>query len=88
MVPGYGLHREMELLVRAGLSPGDALVAATRNGAVLVGADSIGVVAPGKVADLVILTRDPVADIRNTTAIDRVMSHGRLWRPDSIPGVR
>jgi imidazolonepropionase-like amidohydrolase len=88
MVPGYGVHREMELLVHAGLSPGDALVAATRNGAVLVGVDSIGVVAPGKVADLVILTRDPMADIRNSTAIERVMSRGRLWRPDSIPGVR
>ena len=88
MVPGYGLHREMELLVHAGLSPGDAIVAGSRNGAVLIGVDSIGVVAPGKVADLVILTRDPVADIRNTTAIDRVMSRGRLWRPDSIPGVR
>jgi imidazolonepropionase-like amidohydrolase len=87
MVPGYGLHREMELLVHAGLSPAEALVAATRNGALLVGVDSIGVVAPGKVADLVILTRDPMADIRNTTAIDRVMSRGRLWAPDSIPGV-
>jgi imidazolonepropionase-like amidohydrolase len=86
MVPGYGLHRELELLVRAGLSPAEALVAATRNGAVLIGADSIGVVAPGKAADLVVLTRDPMADIRNTTAIDRVMSRGRWWRPDSIPG--
>jgi imidazolonepropionase-like amidohydrolase len=86
MVPGYGLHREMELLVQAGLSPADALVAATHNGAVLIGVDSIGVIAPGKVADLVILTRDPMADIRNTTAIDRVMSRGQLWKPDSIPG--
>jgi imidazolonepropionase-like amidohydrolase len=86
-VPGYGLHREMELLVHAGLSPAEALVAATRNGAVLIGVDSIGVVAPGKVADLVILTRDPMVDIRNTTAIDRVMSRGKLWQPDSIPGV-
>ena len=88
MVPGYGLHREMELLARAGLTPGDALVTATRNGALLIGVDSIGVVAPGKVADLVILTRDPTADIHNTTAIDRVMSRGRLYTPDSIPGIR
>jgi imidazolonepropionase-like amidohydrolase len=88
MVPGYGLHREMELLVHAGLSPADALVAATRTGALLVGVDSLGVLAPGKVADLVLLTRDPLADIRNTRAIDRVMSRGRLWAPDSIPGVR
>ena len=72
----------------AGLTPGDALVSATRNGALLIGVDSIGVVAPGKVADLVILTRDPTADIHNTTAIERVMSRGRLYTPDSIPGIR
>jgi imidazolonepropionase-like amidohydrolase len=88
MVPGYGLHREMELLVNAGLSANDALVTATRNGALLIGVDSIGVVAPGKVADLVVLTRDPTADIRNTRAIERVMSRGRLYAPDSIPGIR
>jgi imidazolonepropionase-like amidohydrolase len=88
MVPGYGLHREMELLARAGLSPSEALVTATRNGALLIGVDSIGVVAPGKVADLVILTRDPIADIHNTTTIERVMSRGRLYAPDSIPGIR
>ncbi|HKU59827.1 MAG TPA: amidohydrolase family protein [Gemmatimonadales bacterium] len=88
MVPGYGLHRELELLAGAGLSPNDALLTATRNGALLIGVDSIGVVAPGKVADLVILTRDPLADIGNTRAIERVMSRGRLYAPDSIPGVR
>lgn len=88
MVPGYGLHREMELLTEAGLTAGDALVTATRNGALLIGVDSIGVVAPGKVADLVVLTRDPAADIRNTRAIERVMSRGRLYTPDSIPGIR
>ncbi|HET7240099.1 MAG TPA: amidohydrolase family protein [Gemmatimonadales bacterium] len=88
MVPGYGLHREMELLANAGLSANDALVAATRNGALLIGVDSIGVVAPGKVADLVVITRDPTADIRTTRAIERVMSRGRLYAPDSIPGIR
>ncbi len=88
MVPGYGLHREMELLANAGLTANDALLTATRNGALLIGVDSIGVVAPGKVADLVILTRDPTADIRNTRAIERVMSRGRLYVPDSIPGIR
>jgi imidazolonepropionase-like amidohydrolase len=88
LVPGYDVHREMQLLVAAGLAPGEALVAATRNGALLLGVDSLGVVAPGKVADLVILSRDPLADIRNTTAIDRVMSRGRLFDPDSLPGGR
>ena len=56
--------------------------------ALLIGVDSIGVVAPGKVADLVILTRDPTADIHNTTAIERVMSRGRLFDPDSLTGGR
>lgn len=84
LVPGYSLHREMELLVSAGLSPREALLSATRNGAVLLGVDSLGLVAPGKAADLVVLTRDPLADIRNTLAIEGVMSRGSLLSPDSL----
>jgi imidazolonepropionase-like amidohydrolase len=84
LIPGYSEHREMELLVGAGLSPRDALLAATRNGALILGVDSLGLLAPGKVADLVVLTRDPLADIRNTLAIDRVMSRGVLLSADSI----
>jgi imidazolonepropionase-like amidohydrolase len=84
LIPGYSEHREMELLVKAGLSPRDALLAATRNGALILGVDSLGLLAPGKVADLVVLTRDPLADIRNTLAIDRVMSRGVLLSADSM----
>ncbi len=84
LVPGYSEHQELQLLVEAGFAPRDALLAATRNGALLLGVDSLGLLAPGKVADLVILTRDPLADIRNTLAIDRVMSRGHLLSPDSI----
>ena len=73
LIPGYSEHRELELLVGAGFSPRDALLAATRNGALLLGVDSLGILAPGKAADLVVLTRDPLGDIRNTLAIDRVM---------------
>ena len=61
--------------------------AATRNGALLLRVDSLGLVAPGKVADLVILDRDPLADIRNTLSIDRVMIRGRMLSPDSIRAV-
>jgi imidazolonepropionase-like amidohydrolase len=46
--------------------------------------DSIGLIAPGKVADLVILTRDPLADIRNTRAIESVMLRGVMFAADSI----
>jgi len=84
MVPGASEHDEMALLVAAGLTPGDALLAATRNGAELLGADSLGRVVAGKVADLVILTADPLADIANTRRIDRVMLRGLLFNADSI----
>jgi imidazolonepropionase-like amidohydrolase len=84
LIPGYSEHRELELLVGAGFSPRDALLAATRNGALLLGVDSLGLLAPGKVADLVILTRDPLKDIRHTLAIDRVMSRGSLLSVDSL----
>ena len=84
LVPGYSEHREMELLVRAGLSPREALRAATRNGAVLLGVDSLGLLAPGKAADLVVLTKDPLADIRNSRAIQAVMIRGQLLNADSI----
>jgi imidazolonepropionase-like amidohydrolase len=84
MIPGYAVHREMELLVAAGLTPAEAISAATRNGALLLRVDSLGLIAPGKVADLVVLDRDPLADIRNTLAIEQVMSRGRMLSPDSI----
>ena len=84
LVPGYSEHREMELLVRAGLTPSEALRAATRNAAVLIGADSLGLLAPGKAADLVVLSKDPLVDIRNTRAITSVMARGYLLDADSI----
>jgi imidazolonepropionase-like amidohydrolase len=84
LIPGYTLHREMELLVKAGLEPSQAILAATRNGALVLGLDSLGLVAPGKVADLVVLSRDPLADIHNTLAIERVVSRGRVLSADSI----
>jgi imidazolonepropionase-like amidohydrolase len=84
LIPGYSEHREMQLLVAAGFSPSEALLAATRNGSLILGVDSLGLIAPGKVADLVVLTRDPLADIHNTLAIDRVMLRGNLFSADSI----
>ncbi len=74
------LHRELELLVRlAGLTPHEAILAATRNAARGIGIESeAGMIAPGMRADLVVLTKDPLADIRNTTAIDFVMRNGAM----------
>jgi imidazolonepropionase-like amidohydrolase len=84
LIPGYSEHEEMALLVGAGLTTLDALLAATRNGALLLGVDSLGLIAPGKAADLVVLKRDPLADIGNTLAVDRVMIRGKLLSADSI----
>jgi len=84
LVPGASEHDELALLVGAGLTPTEALRAATRDAAVLLGADSLGTLVPGKAADLVVLGRDPLADITNTRAINYVMIRGQLIRPDSI----
>ena len=84
LIPGESLHRELELLVAAGLTPKDALATATRYAAQLLAADSLGRLAPGKVADLLILTQDPLADIHNTRSIERVMVRGQLMPVDSL----
>lgn len=84
IVPGASLHRELALLVHTGLSPADALEAATIRAATLLGADSLGAVAAGKVADLVVLDADPTADITNTRRISRVMLNGVLMPHDSL----
>lgn len=84
LIPGFSEHREMELLVAAGLTPANALLAATRNGALLLGVDSLGRIAPGKVADLVVLGANPLEDIRNTRKVEMVMLRGGLMSPDSI----
>jgi len=79
------IHSEMELLVmKAGLTPLEALTAATRNGAQVLGlADSHGTIARGKIADLVVLTADPSVDIRNTTTITYVIKGGKLHKRDT-----
>jgi imidazolonepropionase-like amidohydrolase len=76
--PGFSLHDELALLVESGLTPMSALQAATRNAARLMGTtDRYGSIARGKVADLVMLDADPLADIHNTTKISAVFLEGR-----------
>jgi len=76
---GFAVHDELDLLVKAGLSPMEALQAATRNPAVYLGKlDSLGTLEPGKTADLVLLDASPLEDIRNTRRIAAVVIRGRL----------
>jgi imidazolonepropionase-like amidohydrolase len=77
--PGFGLHEELALLARAGLTPFEVLRAATLDPARYLGArDSLGSVEAGKVADLVLLDADPLADVRNLARIRAVVANGRL----------
>jgi imidazolonepropionase-like amidohydrolase len=78
-VPGFGLHNELDVLVQAGLTPIEAIRTATLNPARQFGlADSLGTVEQGKLADLVLLGADPIADIRNLRQIRAVMVNGVL----------
>jgi hypothetical protein len=84
LIPGYSLHEEMSLLVAAGLSPLEAITAATRRGAQLLQADSLGLLTSGKVADLVVLNGNPLQNISATRSIAMVILRGRVIRPDSL----
>jgi len=82
--PGQSLHREMELLVAAGFTPLEAITAATRYGAQILHADSLGAVLPGHLADLVVLNADPSQNIQATQNIAWVMLRGLIVHPDSL----
>jgi imidazolonepropionase-like amidohydrolase len=77
--PGFSLHDELSLLVQAGLTPLEALQSATINPATYLGIDrSFGTIATGTAADLLLLDRNPIDDIRNTKGIAAVVIRGRL----------
>jgi len=75
--PGFFEHWEMELMVQAGLTPMQVIQSFSRNAAEALGAASLGTIEPGKAADLVVLDRDPLRDIRNTRAIHAVYLGGK-----------
>jgi imidazolonepropionase-like amidohydrolase len=78
--PGFGLLEEMTLLARGGMPPMAVLKAATLEPARYLGMlDSAGTVAPGKVADLVVLDANPLVDIRNVRRIAAVVANGRVF---------
>ena len=80
-IPGYSLHTELERLVEAGLSPMEALRAATIRPAEFLGLEnSYGRIQPGYVADLVVLGNNPLDDIRHSRAIELVVSRGQRVR--------
>ncbi len=81
-VPLPYIHQELQLLVEAGLSPAEALASATTVAVRAMHRErTYGTIASGKVADLVLLDANPLADIRATTRIRRVVLRGRLLDP-------
>ena len=82
---GPSVFREMALMVEAGLTPLQVLRSATVNGARAMGLErDAGTLAPGKLADLVILDADPLADIENLSHTHRVIKDGRVYAPEDL----
>ncbi|MBC7851877.1 MAG: amidohydrolase family protein [Pirellulaceae bacterium] len=85
MTPGFSLHQELEMLVESGLPPAAALRAATmHNAAALRQEERLGSIAPGKLADIVLLAANPLDDIRNTRRIELVIRGGQVCRPAEL----
>lgn len=78
VLPGVCLHREMELYVEAGLTPLQAIQAATKNSAEFLQESELGTIEPGKLADLLIVRENPLANIRNTKTVEVVIKDGEV----------
>ena len=84
-IPGYSLHAELQMLVRAGLTPMDALRSATLEPAKFFKlSEEMGSIDVKKKADMLLLDKDPLIDISNTRAISLVISRGRAFNPESL----
>jgi imidazolonepropionase-like amidohydrolase len=85
-VPGFAEHRELELFVESGLTPVQAIDVATHNAAALLRLSDRGIIAPGMLADLVVVDGNPDADIENVHKIAAVWHRGKLVsvRPDAF----
>ena len=83
-MPGISLHTELEMLVRIGLSPREALAAATNNYAIQFGWNELGLIAPGRRADILVLDADPTASIWNARRISTLIFDGNVVDRDAL----
>jgi hypothetical protein len=84
-IPGYSLHRELELYVQAGFTPLEALQSATSVAAKAAGVESqSGSITPGKRGDVLLLDADPLADIHNTRKVWRTVAAGSVYDPGPL----
>jgi imidazolonepropionase-like amidohydrolase len=81
---GISLHTELELLVRLGLSPREALAAATNNYAIQFGWNELGQIAPGRRADILVVDADPTENIWNARRITGLIVDGNVMDRDAL----
>jgi hypothetical protein len=85
LMPGFGLHRELELLVASGLTPLQALRAATSTAAEALGKEhELGTIERGRLADLVVLDANPLARVQNLRKINLVVQAGKIYSPGEL----
>jgi hypothetical protein len=77
-MPGISMHTELEMLVRLGLSPREALAAATNNYSLEFGWNELGQITPGRRADILVVDGDPTANIWNARRISTILMDGNL----------
>ena len=82
--PGMSLHRELDLFVEIGFSTFEALQAATINAAKSIKLDGIGEIGVNKIADILILTNNPLDDIKNTQSIEWIIKGGHVYTPAEV----
>jgi hypothetical protein len=83
-MPGISLHTELELLVRLGLSPREALAAATNNYAIQFGWNELGLIVPGRRADILVVDADPTVSIWNARRISTILLDGEPLDRDAL----
>jgi hypothetical protein len=81
---GISLHTELELLVRLGLSPREALAAATNNYALQFGWNELGLIAPGRRADILVVDGDPTQNVWNARRISTLIMDGNVLDRDAL----
>jgi imidazolonepropionase-like amidohydrolase len=83
-MPGISLHTELELLVRLGLSPREALAAATNNYSLQFGWNDLGLIAPGRRADILVVDGDPTVNVWNARRISTLILNGEELDRDAL----